>query len=57
MRYVIDNNGKPLSTQIFLIIKMSVFMSAAYIQVHFRLDLIIEASALNPDQTTPLAAV
>ena len=26
-------------------------MSAAYIQVHFRLDFIMEANTMNPDQT------
>ena len=29
------------------------FTSAAYIQVHFRLDLIMEANTINPDQTAP----
>ena len=28
-------------------------MSAAYIQVHFRLDLTMEANTMNPDQTAP----
>ena len=28
-------------------------MSAAYIQMHFRLDLIMEANTMNSDQTTP----
>ena len=26
-------------------------MSVAYIQVHFRLDFIMEANTMNPDQT------
>ena len=30
------------------------FMAAAYIQMHFRLLLIIEANTINPDQTAPL---
>ena len=29
-------------------------MSAAYIQVHFRQDLIMEANTMNPDQTAPM---
>ena len=29
-------------------------MSAAYIQVHFRHDLIMEANTMNPDQTAPM---
>ena len=29
-------------------------MSAAYIQVHFRLDFFIEANNMNFDQTAPL---
>ena len=33
------------------------FMSAAYIQVHFRLDLIIKANTMNPDPTATLVAV
>ena len=28
-------------------------MSAAYIQVHLRLDFFMEASNMNPDQTAP----
>ena len=32
-------------------------MSAAYIQVHFRLDLIMEANTMNCDQTVPLYLV
>ena len=32
-------------------------MSASYIQVHFRLDFIIEANIMNPDKTAPCAAV
>ena len=30
------------------------FMSAAYIQVHFRLDFFMEANNMNPDQTALL---
>ena len=33
-----------------LILKMS---SAAYIQVHFRLDFIMDPNAMHPDQTAP----
>ena len=33
------------------------FTSAAYIQVHFRLDFIMEANTLNPNQMAPLRAV
>ena len=29
-------------------------MSVAYIQVHFRLDCIMEANTMNPDQTAPI---
>ena len=29
-------------------------MSAANIQVHFRLDFIMEANTMNPDRTAPL---
>ena len=29
-------------------------MSAAYSQVHFKLDFIMEANTMNPDQTGPL---
>ena len=32
----------------------SALTSAAYIQVHFRLDSIMEANTMNPDQTAPL---
>ena len=28
-------------------------MSAAYIQVHFRLDIFMEANSMDPDQTAP----
>ena len=34
----------------------SAFTSAAYIQVHFRLDFIMEANTMDPDQTAPLGA-
>ena len=33
------------------------FTSAEYIQMHFRLDFIIEANNMNPDQPAPLGAV
>ena len=32
-------------------------MSAAYIQMHFRLDFITEANAMDPDQTALLVCV
>ena len=32
-------------------------MSAAYIQVHFRLDFIMEANTMNSDQTAPLVLI
>ena len=32
-------------------------MSAAYIQVHLRLDFIMGANLVYPDQTTPFEAV
>ena len=31
---------------------LSVFMSAAYIQVHFKLDVFMEASNMNPSQNS-----
>ena len=31
--------------------------SAAYNQVHFSLDFILEANAMNPDRTAPLFAI
>ena len=34
-----------------------IFTSAAYIQVHFRLNFIMEATTMNPDQTPPMEAV
>ena len=34
-----------------------VFMSAAYIQAHFRLDVIMEANTMHSDQTAPFGAV
>ena len=37
-----------LSQKCFLL-----FTSAAYIQVHFRLDIIMEANTMNPGQTAP----
>ena len=33
------------------------FTSAAYIQVHFRLYLIMEGNTMNPDKTAPLGVV
>ena len=33
--------------------EMSAFMSAAYIPVHFRLDFIMVANTMNPDQIAP----
>ena len=33
------------------------YVSAAYIQVHFRLDFIMEVNTMNPDQTAPFGAV
>ena len=38
-------------TTIFSVLKMLSAMSAAYIQVHFRLNIFIEANNMNPDQT------
>ena len=41
-----------LENVVFFVLKMSVFfMSAAYLQVHFRLDLFMEANNITPDQT------
>ena len=33
------------------------FTFAAYIQVHFRLDVFMEANIMHPDQTAPKGAV
>ena len=42
----------------FFVLKMlSDNTSAAYIQVHFSLDFIMEAYTMNPDQTASLGAV
>ena len=42
----------PYPTNIVFILKiLSAFTSAAYIQVQFRLDFIMEANTMNPDQT------
>ena len=52
------NLCNPYPTTIFLSWKCCLlFMPAAYIQVHFRLDFIIEANTMNPDQTAPKGAV
>ena len=32
---------------------LSALLFAAYIQVHFRLNIIMEANTMNPDQTAP----
>ena len=42
---------------LFVLKMLSAFHLAAYIQVHFRLDFIMETFTMNPDQTAPLAAV
>ena len=34
--------------------KMSAFASAAYIQVHYRLDFFMEANNMNPDKTASI---
>ena len=47
---IADLNPKPA---IFFVLKMSAFLSAAYIQVHFRLDFFMEANNMNPYQTAP----
>ena len=39
---------------IFVLEQCLLFTSAAHIQVHFRLEFIIEANTMNPDQTVPL---
>ena len=38
---------------IFVLNMLSAFMSAAYIQVHFRGLFFMEANNMNPDQTAP----
>ena len=45
------------SIKIFLLWKCLLFMSAAYIQVHFRLDFTMEANSKNSDQNAPKGAV
>ena len=47
---------KPYPAHIF-VLKCLLFTSAAYIQVHFRLNFIMEANTMNPDQTAPSGAV
>ena len=49
-----------LSCHYFVCLQNVVFFqttSAAYIQVHFRLDFFMEANTINPDQTAPNGAV
>ena len=47
-----------LSLPLFFVLKLSsAFYIAAYIQVHVRLDFIMEANTMYPDQTAPLGAV
>ena len=50
-------NLNPYPANVFVLKMSSVVMSAAYIQVHFRLDSIMESNIMNPDQTAPLGAV
>ena len=47
----------PLSCHIFVLEMPSAYSSAAYIQVHFRLDLITEPNKIIPAQTAPLGKV
>ena len=42
---------------IFFVLNVSAFMSAAYFQVHFRLNFIMEANTMNPDKIAPFGAV
>ena len=45
----------PFSRPIIFDLKMSsAFTSAANTQVHFRLDFIMEANTMSPDQTAPV---
>ena len=45
---------KPYPATIFLPWKCCLlYMSAAYIQVHFRLDFFMKANSIDPDQTAP----
>ena len=49
-----NDPAKSLACQYFGLKMLSAFTSAVYnIQVHFRLDFIMEANTLNPDQTAP----
>ena len=41
----------PILPNCFVLKCCLLFMSAAYIQVYFRLDFIVEANTMNPDQT------
>ena len=45
------NNPYPVT--ILLLFKCLLFTSAAYIQVHLKLDFFVEANNMNPDQTVP----
>ena len=47
---VADGEG---GTLVFVLKVSSAFLSAAYIQVHFRLSFIMEANTMAPDQTAP----
>ena len=41
----------PCPLNIFFVLKCLLFTSTANTGVHFRLDLIMEANTMNPDQT------
>ena len=43
----------PYPANIFVLKMLSAFTSAAYTQVLFRLDFILEANTMNTDQTAP----
>ena len=54
MTIAVDWDVKPQTNQLkkkhfFFVLKMSAFTSAAYIQVHCRLDFIMETNTMNPD--------
>ena len=51
------NNFLTLIPPYFVLKLSSAFTSAVYIQVHLKLDFIMEASTMNPDQTALKGAV
>ena len=49
---------RPYPANIFLSSKCGLFIiSAAYMQVHFKLDFIMKANTINHDQTAPFSSL